>query len=69
MSRKDKRPESRPERNMPEEISDKATDPGIFNAEAMQGQTQGANERGPQPGQYYDKGPGSYTHKGTPGSS
>ncbi len=66
MSRKDKRPESQPERNFADEVSEKATDRTIFDTQGSEGQTRGGNERGPNPGQWYDKAPGHYTDKGTP---
>lgn len=64
MSRKDKRPESNPERAKEgEEISRKATNPHIAEDEATEGQTEGGQERGPEPGQYKDKGSPGYTPK------
>jgi len=65
MGRKDKRPESLPEHRFRDEASEKATDPTIFDTQGPQEQTRGSNERGPNPGQSYDKAPGHYTDKGT----
>ena len=60
MSRKDKRPESQPARNTAEEKSRKATEKGIFEEEPGGSQTEGSEERGPDPGQYTDKGSPGY---------
>ena len=56
MSRKDRRPESRRDRNTAGELSSKATDPHISDDETVEGFTEGAQERGPEPGQYTDLG-------------
>lgn len=61
MSRKDRRPESQPERNTAEEKSSKATDKSQFHEQPPEGQTQGSQERGPEPGHYTDKGSPGYT--------
>ena len=65
MGRKVTRPESRPEHRFRDEVSEKAIDPTIFDTQGPQEQTRGSNERGPNPGQSYDKAPGHYTDKGT----
>lgn len=65
MSRKDRKQQSQPAHKYTEEISEKATDRTIFDTQGSEGQTRGSNERGPMPGQSYDKGPGHYTDMGT----
>ncbi len=62
MGRKDKRPESQPDRNTADEVSSKATDSSVFEEQQAEGgQTRGGEERGPEPGQYTQAGSPGYT--------
>lgn len=63
MGRKDKRPESRPERNTADEKSRKANDLEGLVDETGGGQTNGQFERGPEPGQYTDAGSPGQTRR------
>lgn len=60
MATRDRRPESQPERNTADEKSRKATDPNVFDDQAQEGQTPGSETRGPDPGQYTDRGSPGY---------
>jgi hypothetical protein len=63
MGRKDKRPESRPDRNTADEKSRKANDLEGFADETGEGQTGGQFERGSEPGQYTDAGSPGQTRR------
>lgn len=63
MGRKDKRPQSQPDRNTAGEISEKATDRTIFDEQGPTSQTEGGEERGPEPGQYTDAGSPGQTRR------
>ncbi len=63
MSRKDKRPESLKENQEMEGLSNKATDPTIFDEQGSGGQTRGHFEAGAEANQM-QKGPGNFTGMG-----
>lgn len=64
MAKKDRRPESNPERaKAGEQISRKATHQEGFEDEKGQGQTGGGQEKGPEPGQFTEEGSPGYRPK------
>lgn len=60
MATRDGRPESQPERNTAEGRRRKAADANVFDDQGQEGQTPGSGTRGPDPGQYTDRGSPGY---------